>query len=66
MPTRLQEYARTGRLPLGPTLADIDTIANDLRNMARQRHIQQIAPGIYRAVAPISPNAAAFSLPRAL
>jgi hypothetical protein len=29
--------------------------------MARQRYIQQIAPGVYRAVAPVSPNAAAFA-----
>ncbi len=57
----LMEYARTGRPSLGPTLADIDSISNDLRNMALQRYIQQIAPGVYRAVAPVSPNAAAFA-----
>jgi len=57
----LMEYARTGRPPLGPTLADSDSFSNDLRNMARQRYIQQITPGVYRAVAPVSPNAAAFA-----
>src|SRR5438105_2967485 len=46
----LMEYTRTGRPSLGPTLADINSIANDLRTMALQRYIQQIAPGIYRAV----------------
>lgn len=57
----LMEYARTRRPPLGPTLADIDSIANALRTMALQRYIQQIAPRVYRAIAPIPPNAAAFA-----
>lgn len=60
----LMEYERTGRLPLGATLADIDSIANDLRNMAGQRYIQQIAPRLYRAVTPVSPRTAAFNLAR--
>lgn len=60
----LMEYERTGRLPLGPTLADIDSIANDLRNMALRRYIQQIAPRVYRAVTPVSPNTAAFNWAR--
>jgi len=60
----LMEYARTGRPSLGPTLADINSIANDLRTMALQRYIQQIAPGIYRAVAPVSPNASVLDRAR--
>ncbi|MGH9821692.1 MAG: hypothetical protein ACREDR_00315 [Blastocatellia bacterium] len=60
----LMEYERTGRLPLGATLADSDSIANDLRTMARQRYIQQIAPRVYRAITPVSPHTAAFNLAR--
>ena len=55
----IQQWVLHGQPPFGPMSANVSRIANDLRNMAQQRYIVQVSPGIFRAVTPTPPHASA-------
>lgn len=61
-PCSLLEYARTSVYPVGPTQADEIRISDELRRMAQQRLILQLAPSWYGAVLPAPPSGPAYAI----